>query len=100
MVKRILVIILLMITLICLTGCKTTDIYGNERSIEYGLIEINRISGNGHVKVVYDPNTCICYLVETGPYEYGISPYYIIGKDGKPEIAIYGVNYMVNFENN
>lgn len=100
MVKRIFVIIILMITLLCLTGCTETDINGEERYIEYGMFKLRDISGNGSSNVMYDPNTRICYLVVSTVHRYGITPYYIIGEDGKPEIAVYGVNYTVDPENN
>lgn len=80
--------------MVLLTGCKTTDIYGEERYISNGLIEINRIAGNGHSSIVYDPTTRICYLSIASRYDGGLSPYYILNNEGNPELAIYGVNYM------
>lgn len=92
--KKILLIISLLILVFILTGCTTvTDDNGIERKIEYGLITIDEESKNGHFEICYDPTTKICYMKLSSVYRLAISPYYIIGNDGKPEIAIYGVNY-------
>ncbi len=92
--KKILLVISLLILVFTLTGCMTvTDDTGVERNIEYGLITIDKVSGNGCFEICYDPTTKICYMKIIGVYRLGVSPYYIIGNDGKPEIAIYGVNY-------
>jgi len=87
---------ILLCAILCLlvSACgKTTDENGIERNIEYGLVEVRKISGNGYSVICYDPVTKICYLVVSVPYKYGISPYYIIGENGEPEIAVYGMNY-------
>lgn len=98
-VKRFLLLLVLLLFAIMLSGCvqKTIDSKGIERHVSYGLIEIETLNGNGaepsDTVVAYDPQTMICYLKISGYYRLGISPYYIIGEDGKPEIAVYGVNY-------
>ena len=56
----------------------------------FGLIEIE----NEHQKqLLYDPETKVVYMYICTLNRAGISPYYIIGENGKPEIAMYGVNY-------
>lgn len=95
--KRFLLLAILVLFAILLSGCvsKTIDSKGIERYVSYGLIEIDTLDGgiDSDTVVAYDPQTMICYLKVTGYYRLGISPYYIIGEDGKPEIAVYGVNY-------
>lgn len=91
--KKVLLILSLLLIMVLLTGCKTTDIYGQERHINHGLIEINRIEGNGYSSIVYDSTTRICYLCIEANLG-GLSPYYILDDEGNPELAIYGVNYM------
>ena len=94
MLKKTLLIIMFLILMIVLVGCtKVTDSTGREREISYGLIEIDTIEGNGYSTICYDPKTMICYIKIDGYHRLALSPYYIIGKDGAPEIAIYGKNY-------
>lgn len=94
--KMILLVCILLVAVCLLSGCvKTTDIYGNERVIEHGLVQIGRIDGDGWTTIVYDPNTMICYMYMNGPYRAALSPYYVLDEDGYPEIAVYGVNYGV-----
>ena len=95
------ILILVLIGLVCLlSGCQSTavDIYGNEKTVTYGFIEIKR-AGYGSSQfqdscICYDPKTKVCYIVVEAPYKTGLSPYYIVDGDGKAEIAIYGVNYF------
>ena len=92
--KKILLIIMLFVLMIVLVGCaKVIDSTGKERKIMYGLIEIDTIDGNGSTTICYDPTTMICYMQIDGFHRLALSPYYIIGNDGTPEIAIYGENY-------
>ena len=92
--KKILLVISLLILVFTLTGCMTvTDDNGVERNVEYGLVTLSKVSRNGDFEICYDPTTKICYMKLSSIYRLGVSPYYIIGNDGKPEIAIYGVNY-------
>lgn len=42
---------------------------------------------------VYDKTTKIVYVVQGSDHYGGITPYYILDKNGKPEIAVYGDNY-------
>ena len=48
--------------------------------------------GNGTTYFAYDPVTNIVYVVTIKEQKGGLSPYYTI-INGKPEIAIYGVNW-------
>lgn len=94
MLKRTLLIIMFLILIIVLVGCaKVIDPTGKERKVSYGLVEIDTIEGNGNTTICYDPTTMICYILIDGYSRLALSPYYIIGKDGIPEIAIYGENY-------
>ncbi len=94
-IKKVSLLIAFIVFSIVLSGCvKTTDYKGIERTVEYGLIEIGSVSGDGQFIICYDPTTMVCYMKISRLYGIGISPYYIIGEDGKPEIAIYGVNYQ------
>jgi len=96
-VKKLAIVALLIAALFIITGCatKTIDEKGVERETTYGLIVIDR-PYNGmddDRKIAYDPITKVCYIIIDGFRRAGITPYYIIGKDEKPEIAVYGVNY-------
>lgn len=42
---------------------------------------------------VYDKTTKIVYVVQSPDRYSGITPYYVLDENGKPEIAIYGENY-------
>lgn len=96
-VKKAILLTMFMLLVVVLAGCtKVTDPNGIERNVSYGLVEVKTILNNiteGSVVVCYDPKTMVCYLKMCDHYRMGLSPYYIIGKDGKPEIAVYGVNY-------
>lgn len=92
--KKLLIFLCLILCLCILSGCQTvTDEFGNERVIQYGLVELHKVPGDGEFTICYDPTTNICYMKIAGLYRLALSPYYIIGEDGKPEIAVYGVNY-------
>ncbi len=99
-VKKVSLFIILFIVSTFLSGCvnKTTDYKGVERKVEYGLVEIGSVSGDGQFTVCYDPTTMVCYMKIWSTYRLAISPYYIIGEDGQPEIAVYGVNYQYEHE--
>lgn len=97
-VKRILIAAFLVIVVIAAAGCgKTvTDEYGVEHKMMGGFVKIREVGErefNEYASVVcYDPATKVCYVVTEG-HGLGVSPYYVIGADGTPEIAVYGVNY-------
>ena len=100
-VKRVILISFLIVLTLLLTGCAriVVDENGIEREevlsyfisiSEYGK---NDLTGLGITHMVYDPETKIVYVIIVEGNRAGISPYYIINKDGQPEIAVYGVNY-------
>ena len=95
--KKVILVLLLAAVLFVVAGCSTKviDDKGVERKTDYGFIIIDQpYSGIDECReIAYDPITKICYIIIDGFYRAGISPYYIIGEDGKPEIAVYGVNY-------
>lgn len=92
--KKFFVLLCLVVCLFALSGCKkATDQYGVERNVRKGLLEIEEFSDNGVMSICCDPSTNICYLVMDATYEHAISPYYVMGEDEKPEIAVYGKNY-------
>jgi outer membrane lipoprotein-sorting protein len=96
-VKKAVLLLMFILLVVVLAGCtKATDPNGIERNASYGLVEVKTILNNivdGNVVVCYDPKTMVCYLKICDSYRMGLSPYYVIGEDGKPEIAVYGVNY-------
>jgi len=96
-VKKAVLLLMFMLLAVVLAGCtKATDPYGIERDVSHGFVEVETILNNiayGNVVVCYDPKTMVCYLKICDSYRIGLSPYYIIGENGKPEIAVYGVNY-------
>lgn len=94
--KKIILCICLVGMLLMLVGCAAnstiTDDFGYERVMKYGLVVI-RSYEDGKQEICYDPATKVCYLKLWNEYRLAVSPYYIIGEDGKPEIAVYGVNF-------
>ncbi|HAU87765.1 MAG TPA: hypothetical protein DCW90_20440 [Lachnospiraceae bacterium] len=81
-------------------GCgenKIINEYGEERQVYGDFIEINHKMYNTYMveHIVYDKNTKVMYLYFDNRWDHSIamSPYYIIGKNGKPEIGMYGENY-------
>lgn len=96
-VKKMAIIALLIAALFIITGCttKVVDEKGVERETRYGFIVIENsyIGIDSNCELVYDPITKVCYVIIINSQRAGITPYYIVGKDGKPEIAVYGVNY-------
>lgn len=95
-VKKAVLLLMFILLTVVLAGCtKMIDPNGIERNVSYGLVEVETKINNIHENVVvcYDPKTMVCYLKMLDQYQMGLSPYYIIGEDGKPEIAVYGVNY-------
>lgn len=90
--KRLFIVIIMLFIVMCFAGCeRVKDENGEYRNLHYGLVEIKEISGSN--RLLYDPETKIVYMQIHSGYTAGLSPYYIIGEDGKPEIAVYGVNY-------
>lgn len=93
MKKKIAIICLICLLLILLVGCskKVVDENGDEHTLFYGLAMIETIEPG--TKICYDLKTKVCYIIIRDAYKGGISPYYVISENGKPEIAVYGVNY-------
>lgn len=42
---------------------------------------------------LYDTETKIVYVLLNGDVDSGITPYYVLDENSKPEIAVYGENY-------
>lgn len=59
-------------------------------------IKETQIASNGYIfnqYFVYDKTTKIVYVLQGLKNFSGITPYYVLDENGKPEIAIYGENY-------
>jgi len=99
--KRVILISFLIVLALLLTGCArmVVDENGIEREeVSSYFISINEYGKNdlrssGATSMVYDPETKIVYVIIVAGNRAGMSPYYIVNKDGHQEIAIYGVNY-------
>lgn len=89
--KKLIIVLIMFAIIIFLTGCvKVKDKNGEYVKSNFGLIEIE----DEHQKqLLYDPETKVVYMYIYSLYRAGISPYYVIGENGKPELAMYGVNY-------
>lgn len=87
------------------TGCDDKEINDSGEKVQsFGQFiefkEIKIASSNGWYMFsqyfVYDKTTKIVYIAQ-GSDSYGgvsgITPYYVLDENGKPEIAIYGKNY-------
>ena len=90
MKKIISISILIILISILLCGCYHKTYTDDNKTIYNRFILIREDSSpiTGDIRLAYDKNTKIVYLFVA----YGMSPYYII-VDGKPTVAIYGVNY-------
>lgn len=83
------------------TGCgdKVVNDKGEKVQSFGQFIEINKTdvtSSNGYrfsQYFVYDKTTKIVYVLQGSEHYSGITPYYVLDENGKPEIAIYGKNY-------
>lgn len=96
--KAILVIVCCVLILFVLSGCTHTVVNPEtniEYEIQYGLYVVKKVYeyGDASSVIAYDPKTNVCYFVIDNFRRAGITPYYIIGEDGTPEIAVYGKNY-------
>ena len=89
MIKKITIVILLVSALFLLCGCdNSSDQYNS-----YGFIIINNsYNGNNLCSICYDPASKVCYIFIEFANRVGLSPYYILNEDGKPEIGVYGQN--------
>lgn len=94
MKKVISILILVIIIGILLCGCSHKTYTDGSKTDLYGkFVVIREDTGlQGDIYLMYDKNTKIVYLNIGNNHHSGLSPYYII-VNGKPTIAIYGVNY-------
>lgn len=82
------------------TGCgdKVINDSGEKVQLFGQFIEINRteINLSGYrlsQYFIYDKTTKIVYVLQNTSCYSGITPYYVLDENGKPEIAVYGENY-------
>lgn len=104
-IKKLLIGLLVSGLALSFIGCGDKEINDNGEKVQsFGqfieIKEIQIVSSNGFSRYsqyfVYDKTTKIVYVVQ-GSDRYGgiggITPYYVLDENGKPEIAIYGENY-------
>ena len=94
MKKIISFLILIVFISISLCGCYHKTYTDGSKTVLYGKFVIIRedTGFQGDICLMYDKDTKIVYLNIGNNHRSGLSPYYII-INGKPTIAIYGVNY-------
>lgn len=100
-IKKLLIGLLISGLALSFTGCGGDKIINDkgEKVQSFGqFIEINRMEINvsGYTLsqyFIYDKTTKIVYVLQDSSCYSGITPYYILDENGKPEIAIYGENY-------
>ena len=100
-VKKLLIGLLVSGLALSFTGCgdKVVNDKGEKVQSFGQFIEINKTdvtSSNGYIfsqYFVYDKTTKIVYVLQGSEHYSGITAYYVLNKNGKPEIAIYGENY-------
>lgn len=100
-VKKLLIGLIVSGLVLSFTGCGDEVINDKGEKVQsFGqFIEINKtriVSSNGYKfsqYFIYDKTTKIVYVVQGSEYYSGITPYYVLDENGKPEIAIYGENY-------
>ena len=94
MKKIISILILVILTGMLLCGCSHKTYTDGSKTDFYGRFVVLREDKglSGDVCLMYDKDTKIVYLNIGNKYHSGLSPYYIV-INGKPTIAIYGVNY-------
>ena len=101
-VKKLLIGLIVSGLALSFTGCGGDEVINDkgEKVQSFGqFIEINTTqiaSSDGYVfnqYFVYDKTTKIVYVLQDSSCYSGITPYYVLNENGKPEIAIYGENY-------
>ena len=100
-VKKLLIGLLVSGLALSFTGCgdKVVNDKGEKVQSFGQFIEINKTdvtSSSGYIYsqyFVYDKTTKIVYVVQGSDHYGGITPYYVLDENGKPEIAVYGENY-------
>ena len=97
MKKIISISILISILIVSLSSCSVrTKTYpdGQEKMLskQFTVVKKTHIFGSETCYYIYDNNTKVMYLYTCGGNRASMCPYYIV-INGKPAIAIYGVNY-------
>ena len=99
-IKKLLIGLLVSGLALSFSGCGDKAINDKGENVQsFGqFIEINRteINLSGYTLIqyfIYDKTTKIVYVLENTICYSGITPYYVLDENGKPEIAIYGENY-------
>lgn len=100
-IKKLLIGLLVSALMFFVVGCgdkvindKGEKVQSFGQFIEFKEIKIT--SGYGYAfnqYFVYDKTTKIVYVIQGSNSLSGITPYYILDENGKPEIAVYGENY-------
>ena len=93
--KKILLAIVLIICIFMFTGCSSHKVTEDSNQFGY-FIKLASYEDSGDLTTfMYDPITKVIYVKISGGYLAGISVYYTM-INGKPEVAIYGVNWLEN----
>lgn len=99
-IKNLIVGLLMVGLALSSTGCGDKVINDKGEKVQsFGqFIEINRteINLSGYTLsqyFIYDKTTKIVYVLQNTSCYSGITPYYVLDENGKPEIAVYGENY-------
>ena len=100
-VKKLLIGLLVSGLALSFTGCgdKVVNDKGEKVQSFGQFIEINKtniVLSDGYTVdqyFVYDKTTKIVYVLQDSSCYGGITPYYILNENGKPEIAVYGENH-------
>ena len=101
-IKKLLIGLLVSGLALSFTGCGGDEVINEkgEKVQSFGqFIEINKTSivlSDGYTVnqyFVYDKTTKVVYVFQGLKNFSGITPYYVLDKNGKPEIAVYGENY-------
>ena len=90
--KKILIAIVLIICIFMFTSCSSYKVTEDSNEYGYFIKIISYKDTDALTTLMYDPITKIIYIKISAGYHAGISVYYTM-IDGKPEIAIYGVNW-------
>lgn len=93
--KRVIVLLLLVALTFGLAGCSqnNTPMHANNMLEPLERYE-SAMSGYGYIYIVKDMDTNVCYIICSFSGRWSMCPYYVINENGKPEIAVYGVNYF------
>lgn len=93
--KRVIVLLLLVALTLGLAGCSRNDtpMHANDMFEPLERYE-SAMGGYGYTYIVKDVNTNVCYIICSKNGRWAMCPYYVINEDGKPEIAVYEVNYV------